>query len=82
MMIGSALVVLFPGLTFKGARRVEWMPDLHLGWLNGWIPLARVSLTDRILFLAFAGKCWRGFLTGRVGASSEFSSRSSAYCVR
>lgn len=32
---------------------MEWMPDLRLGLLNGWIPLALLALTDGILFLVF-----------------------------
>ncbi len=32
---------------------MEWMPDLSIGWLNGWIPLALLALTDGILFLVF-----------------------------
>ncbi|MGD1994466.1 MAG: methyltransferase [Anaerolineae bacterium] len=32
---------------------MEWMPDLRLGLLNGWIPLALLALTDGILFLIF-----------------------------
>lgn len=32
---------------------MEWMPDISIGWLNGWIPLALLGLTDGILFLVF-----------------------------
>ena len=32
---------------------MEWVPTLRLGWLNGWIPLALLALTDGILFLIF-----------------------------
>ena len=32
---------------------MEWMPDLRIGWLNGWIPLGLLALTDGILFLVF-----------------------------
>jgi protein-S-isoprenylcysteine O-methyltransferase Ste14 len=32
---------------------MEWMPDLSIGWLNGWIPLALLGLTDGALFLIF-----------------------------
>ena len=32
---------------------MEWMPELSIGWLNGWIPLALLALTDGILFLIF-----------------------------
>ena len=35
---------------------MEWMPDLAIGWLNGWIPLALLVLTDGLLFLAFPRK--------------------------
>jgi protein-S-isoprenylcysteine O-methyltransferase Ste14 len=32
---------------------MEWMPDLTIGWLNGWIPLVLLTLTDGFLFLIF-----------------------------
>lgn len=32
---------------------MELFPQLKLGWLNGWIPLVLLGLTDGILFLAF-----------------------------
>ena len=32
---------------------MEWLPDLKLGWLNGWIPVILLSLTDGILFRIF-----------------------------
>ena len=32
---------------------MEWMPVLRIGWLNGWIPLALLVLTDGVLFLFF-----------------------------
>lgn len=32
---------------------MAWTLDLRLGWLNGWIPLALLALTDGVLFLAF-----------------------------
>ncbi|MBN2556491.1 MAG: DUF1295 domain-containing protein [Anaerolineales bacterium] len=32
---------------------MEWMPAIHLGWLNGWIAIALVTLTEGMLFLAF-----------------------------
>lgn len=32
---------------------MEWMPDLRLSLLNGWIPLALLALTDGVLFLIF-----------------------------
>lgn len=32
---------------------MEWMPGLRIGWLNGWIPLGLLPLTDAILFLVF-----------------------------
>jgi len=32
---------------------MEWWPELRIGWLNGWIPLAMLGLTDGILFLIF-----------------------------
>ena len=35
---------------------MEWMPDLRIGWLNGWIPLGLLALTDGILFLVFPRK--------------------------
>ncbi|MCB9420271.1 MAG: DUF1295 domain-containing protein [Ardenticatenaceae bacterium] len=32
---------------------MEWMPDLQMGWLNGWIPLVLLALTEGVLFLIF-----------------------------
>lgn len=32
---------------------MQWMPDLGFGWLNGWIPLLLLALTDGVLFLLF-----------------------------
>jgi protein-S-isoprenylcysteine O-methyltransferase Ste14 len=32
---------------------VEWMPAFQIGWLNGWILLALLVLTDGVLFLSF-----------------------------
>jgi protein-S-isoprenylcysteine O-methyltransferase Ste14 len=32
---------------------MEWIPEISIGWLNGWIPLALLALTDGILFLVF-----------------------------
>ncbi len=32
---------------------MEWLPDLKLGWLNGWIPVILLSLTDGVLFRIF-----------------------------
>lgn len=32
---------------------MEWMPDLKIELLNGWIPLASLALTEGILFLVF-----------------------------
>lgn len=32
---------------------MEWFPDLKIGWLNGWIPVILLSLTDIILFRVF-----------------------------
>ena len=32
---------------------MEWLPALKLGWLNGWIPVILLSLTDSILFRFF-----------------------------
>ena len=32
---------------------MEWIPTLRIGWLNGWIPLGLLALTDGILFLIF-----------------------------
>ncbi len=32
---------------------MEWMPALRIGWLNGWLALALLCLTDGILFLVF-----------------------------
>jgi len=32
---------------------MEWMPALRIGWLNGWLPLTALVLTEGILFLVF-----------------------------
>ena len=32
---------------------MQWMPPLSFGWLNGWIPLLLLALTDGVLFLVF-----------------------------
>ncbi|MGC9350321.1 MAG: methyltransferase family protein [Anaerolineae bacterium] len=32
---------------------MTWMPELGLGWLNGWVALALLGLTDGVLFLVF-----------------------------
>ena len=32
---------------------MEFLPDFRLGWLNGWLLLALLVLTDGVLFLAF-----------------------------
>jgi protein-S-isoprenylcysteine O-methyltransferase Ste14 len=32
---------------------MEFLPDFRLGWLNGWLLLALLVLTDGILFLVF-----------------------------
>jgi protein-S-isoprenylcysteine O-methyltransferase Ste14 len=32
---------------------MEWIPTLKLGWLNGWIPLGLLTLTEVLLFLIF-----------------------------
>jgi len=32
---------------------MEWMPAILLGWLNGWIAIALVAITEGTLFLAF-----------------------------
>ena len=32
---------------------MEFLPDLRLGWFNGWLLLGLLVLTDGVLFLAF-----------------------------
>lgn len=32
---------------------MEWVPTLEIGWLNGWLLLGLLALTDGILFLVF-----------------------------
>ena len=32
---------------------MEWMPSLEFGWLNGWLVVALLALTEGTLFLAF-----------------------------
>ena len=32
---------------------MDWMPALKIGWLNGWLPLAALALTEWSLFLLF-----------------------------
>jgi protein-S-isoprenylcysteine O-methyltransferase Ste14 len=38
---------------------MEVFPELHVGWLNGWIVIVLLGLTDGILFLAFPKKVVR-----------------------
>jgi protein-S-isoprenylcysteine O-methyltransferase Ste14 len=35
---------------------MDLIPDLEIGWLNGWLALALLSLTEGILFLTFPRK--------------------------
>ena len=32
---------------------MEWLPDFHLGWCNGWIYLLLLAATDSLLFARF-----------------------------
>jgi len=32
---------------------MELLPAMELGWLNGWLMLALLGLTDGVLFLLF-----------------------------
>lgn len=35
---------------------MEWFPELKIGWLNGWLVIILLALTEGILFLAFPKK--------------------------
>jgi protein-S-isoprenylcysteine O-methyltransferase Ste14 len=35
---------------------MELLPELEIGWLNGWVAIVLLGLTDGILFLAFPKK--------------------------
>jgi protein-S-isoprenylcysteine O-methyltransferase Ste14 len=37
----------------KEYQNMEFLPEFRLGWLNGWLLLALLVLTDGILFLVF-----------------------------
>lgn len=41
---------------------MELLPNFELGWLNGWIPLAFLALTDGIIFLTFYKQVFRHLL--------------------
>lgn len=32
---------------------MQWLPPIQPGWLNGWIAIALVAVTEGVLFLAF-----------------------------
>jgi protein-S-isoprenylcysteine O-methyltransferase Ste14 len=39
-----------------GGFGMEWFPQLQMGWLNGWLPLLFLALTDGLLFWVFPKK--------------------------
>jgi protein-S-isoprenylcysteine O-methyltransferase Ste14 len=55
---------------------MELMPTLSLGWLNGWLALVLLSLTDGILFLVFPRK-----VVARLFDRSGWSQKQVAFTV-
>jgi protein-S-isoprenylcysteine O-methyltransferase Ste14 len=58
MVAGGVLALLVIARTALGSQllgggTMELFPDLSLGWLNGWIALALLSLAQGICFAAF-----------------------------
>jgi protein-S-isoprenylcysteine O-methyltransferase Ste14 len=55
---------------------MEWLPQTGIGWLNGWIPLALLALTDGVLFLIFPKE-----VVARLFDRSGWSQRQAVFTV-
>jgi protein-S-isoprenylcysteine O-methyltransferase Ste14 len=55
---------------------MEWIPTFRIGWLNGWIPLGLLALTDGILFLIFPKE-----VVARLFDRSEWTQQQVIYTV-
>jgi len=65
---------------------MQWFPSIQPGWLNGWIAIALVAVTEGVLFLTFPKEVVRR-LFDRSGwtppqiALTVIGKLSSAYCL-
>jgi protein-S-isoprenylcysteine O-methyltransferase Ste14 len=55
---------------------MELMPDLRIGWINGWLVLVILGLTEGILFLAFPKK-----VVARLFDRSGWSEKQIAFTI-
>jgi steroid 5-alpha reductase family enzyme len=55
---------------------MELIPDLRIGWLNGWLALVLLGLTEGILFLVFPKK-----VVARLFDRSGWSQRQRAFTI-
>jgi protein-S-isoprenylcysteine O-methyltransferase Ste14 len=55
---------------------MELIPDLRIGWLNGWLAVVLLGLTEGILFLAFPKK-----VVARLFDRSGWSQRQRAFTI-
>jgi protein-S-isoprenylcysteine O-methyltransferase Ste14 len=55
---------------------MEWIPDLKIGWLNGWLAILLLGLTDGILFLTYPKK-----VVARLFDRSGWSSQQKAFTI-
>jgi protein-S-isoprenylcysteine O-methyltransferase Ste14 len=55
---------------------MELMPELKIGWLNGWLVIVLLGLTDAILFLVFPKK-----VLGRLFDRSGWSQQQRAFTI-
>ena len=55
---------------------MQWMSLLKLGWLNGWIPLSLLVLTEGLLLALFPRK-----VSGRLLDRSSWSTRQKIFTV-
>jgi protein-S-isoprenylcysteine O-methyltransferase Ste14 len=55
---------------------MELIPDLRIGWLNGWMALVLLGLTDGILFLVFPKK-----VVARLFDRSGWSQQQRAFTI-
>jgi hypothetical protein len=55
---------------------MELMPNLSLGWLNGWLALVLLCLTEGVLFLVFPRK-----VVARLFDRSGWSRKQKAFTI-